>query len=85
MLLGTPHSASEDTKSWHSPALLLQTGTVSKKKDSIDQKDVEKFAKFCLEFEQANILTPILSIYESQPTKVKTSLVSTKKLHVSTF
>ena len=64
-------------------ALFLQTGIVSKKKDSTDQEDVEKFAKFSLDFEKAHILTPILSVYETQPTKVKTSLMSTKKQHVS--
>ena len=83
ILLGTPHSTSEDTKSWQSKALLLQIGIVSKKKDSVDQKDVEGFTGFSLDFEKGNIVTPILSVYDIQPKKIKTSLLSTKKLHVS--
>lgn len=83
MLLGIPHLNSEDIENWQSIALLLQTGVVSKKKDLIDQSDIEKFAKFSLEFEQANVLTPILSVYEIQPTKTKVSRFASKKLHVS--
>lgn len=63
--------------------LLLQTGVITKKKDSIDQGDVEKFARFSLDFEKANILTPILSAFEIQPTRVRISRLSTKKLNVS--
>ena len=44
---------------------------MSKKKESIHQK-----------FGKANIQTLVLSIYENRPTKVKTSIVWTKKLHV---
>ena len=63
--------------------LLLQTGVITKKKDLIDQGDVEKFARFSLEFEKANILTPILSAFEILPTRVRISRISTKKLPVS--
>ncbi|KAL9631984.1 MAG: hypothetical protein Q9164_005591 [Protoblastenia rupestris] len=60
MLLVTPHPKSEHTKSWPNTALLLQMGILSKKKDSVDQENVERFAKFSLEFERANVLTPAI-------------------------
>ncbi|KAL8731036.1 MAG: hypothetical protein Q9166_003687 [cf. Caloplaca sp. 2 TL-2023] len=83
VLFGTPHSTSEEIKSWQSPALLEQSGIISKKKKSLDPDDIERFAKFSLQFEQANVIAPILSIYETQPTKVKTPLWSVKKVPVS--
>lgn len=85
ILFGTPHSTSEDINTWESTALLLQSGLLSKRKGQIDKENVERFAKFSLEFEQARIPTPILSVYELHPTKVKTSLVSSRKIHVSTL
>ena len=45
-------SISEDSKSCQSTAVLLQTGSISEKKDSIDRADVEKLAKSLLEFEK---------------------------------
>ena len=84
LLIGTPHSTTEHVENWPSTALLLQTGLLSKKKKSLDPGDVEKFSKFSLQFEQANVRAPILSIFEKHPSKIKTSVMSSvKKVFVS--
>ncbi|KAL8708967.1 MAG: hypothetical protein Q9225_007521 [Loekoesia sp. 1 TL-2023] len=80
VLFGTPHSTSENIDSWQSPALLVQTGIISRKKKFLDTDDVERFAKFSLQFEQASVIAPILSVYETQPSKVKGPLWSVKKV-----
>lgn len=81
VLFGTPHSTSEDTESWQSSVLLEQVGLISKskKRKTLDPGDIEKFARFSLRFEQASVIAPILSIYETQPTKVKGPLWSVKR------
>ncbi|KAL8963647.1 MAG: hypothetical protein Q9193_000116 [Seirophora villosa] len=79
ILFGTPHSTSDNVESWDSPALLVQIGLISKKKRSLDPSDIEKFARFSREFEQASVLAPILSVYETQSTKVKSPRWFVKK------
>ncbi|KAL8833097.1 MAG: hypothetical protein Q9170_004506 [Blastenia crenularia] len=79
IFFGTPHSTSEDIESWQNPALLVQAGLLSKKKKYFDPNEIEKFARFSLRFEQACVVAPILSIYETQPTKIKSPLWSVKK------
>jgi hypothetical protein len=83
VLFGTPHSTSEDIEKWQSTTLLLQAGLKSKKKRSVDVEAIERFAHFSLEFEQANVLAPILFVFETQPSKIKVPVVSAKKVLVS--
>lgn len=86
ILIGTPHSTSEDIDSWQSATLLVQSGLITKKKKSLDPGDIEKFAKFSLQFEEANVLAPILSVFETQPSRIKTHVMSAyKKVFVSKF
>jgi hypothetical protein len=83
ILLGTPHSTAEDDQTWQNAALAMKTGIITKKKRYIDTGDSAKLAQSSIRFEQAAVSVPILSIYEIQETKVRTSLVSSLKLLVS--
>lgn len=83
ILLGTPHSTSENVNDWENTVLLQQARLISKKKGEIEKEGIDNFTDFSLDFERARLPTPILSVHEILPTKVKTSRLSTKKILVS--
>ena len=83
ILFGTPHSTSDEYQTWHNAALAMKTGIITKKKRFLGPEDSAKLVQSSIRFEQAAVLVPILSIYENQETKFRTSLLSSFKLLVS--
>lgn len=82
VLLGTPHSNIENEK-WYNAALAVQPS--SKKNRAINSDDVSKLANSSMLFEQAAVEVPILSVHETEKTKIKTGTFKTTKTLVSLF
>lgn len=80
LCLGTPHSTSDDEQVWQSITSLVPTGTFGKKQKSIGEEDLSLLSQCCLQFEQAGVQFPILSVYETQDSKIRLSPTRTTKL-----
>ncbi|KAL8305078.1 hypothetical protein RB598_003018 [Gaeumannomyces tritici] len=74
ILLGTPHSGTESRDKWQNATVML-----SKKSKRLSSDDLTRLSKSSLLFEQAAVTVPILSVYETKETKVKSRLWITKK------
>lgn len=71
IFLGTPHSQSEDPKSWQNAGAILRLHSKSKKaKLPITSEIAKRLARVSLSFEQAFDLIPVLSAFELCETRV---------------
>ena len=81
ILLGTPHSSKDKGSRWQTVGKVVPS--LSKKQRSLSTSDIASLTNSSRQFEQAAVEVPILSVYETKETKVKTGLVTSKKILVS--
>ncbi|MCJ1382412.1 hypothetical protein MMC17_005525 [Xylographa soralifera] len=82
IFLGTPHSISEEEKDWQNVTYAMRPAGSVKKKSRIAKEDARKLASTALRFEQSVGSIPVLSIYETQRTKVRYSIISSEKIFI---
>ncbi len=70
MFFGTPHSRSEDPKFWYNAATILKYNSRVRGKDVITLDIANVLAEACRSFETAFDRIPVLSVYETQVTRV---------------
>lgn len=81
VLLGTPHSS--NSLDWKSFANVLYSGSGTQKKRVMTDEEMHMLAESSAMFERAGVLTPLISVYETQKTKVRMTLGFSQKLMVS--
>ncbi|KAI8940907.1 hypothetical protein NX059_002165 [Plenodomus lindquistii] len=79
ILMGTPHSISEQESKWQNVAVLPHMASRTSKSQPMDRDDIKRLAQSSLAFDNSGVLCPILSIYEERATKPR-SLFSSKRV-----
>lgn len=84
MFFGTPHSRSDNPQFWYNAATILKYNLKVRGKDAITLDIANMLAEACRSFETAFDRIPVLSVYETQPTRVSRH-VKSKEVLVSYF
>ncbi|KAF1850931.1 uncharacterized protein K460DRAFT_24339 [Cucurbitaria berberidis CBS 394.84] len=71
ILMGTPHSISEEEEKWQKIALLPQVASLGFKAQSLDKDTIRNLAQSSLAFDQGGVVCPILTVCEKRETKLK--------------
>jgi hypothetical protein len=84
VFLGTPHPTYENRTNWPVLSHILRA-TVKLPKASLEQAETEAaiIANVSFKFEEAGIEVPILTAYETKPTKINSGMLSPRKMVVS--
>lgn len=80
ILMGTPHSRHEGDAVWNSAQLLLKPRGRFRSKHPIEKEDALLLAHLSSQFEDLASDLHIFSVYETETTKLKASLISSKHL-----
>ena len=84
ILFATPHDSSGNKQFWQYLNYAFQGLLSSRKRRGISAEDCGLLTHACLGFEQARVRTSILSLYETEVTRLRTSSIApTKAIHVS--
>ena len=83
MFFGTPHSRSDSPNLWDNTATILKYNSRIRGKDVITPDIATVLAEACRSFETAFDRIPVLSVYETQATRVSTRHVKSKGVFVS--
>ena len=75
IFLGTPHTTSDDDKSWEKWRWILKAGRKDIPKQSQTDDDIKMLSELCRNFENLNLQIPVLSVFETEPTKVRDNLI----------
>lgn len=77
IFLGTPHSTSPDVHTWEKAGAILRLYARTKNAPiRPNPKESEKLAQICSLFEQVFNQIPVLSAYETSPTRIGSFLSS---------
>lgn len=85
IFLGTPHSISEEEKTWQNATYAIRPARAVRKKGQIGQDNARMLGNVSLRFEQSMSAVPVLAIYETLPTKIRYTLFSSDKMIVSSL
>ena len=83
VLLGTPHST--ELEDWKTFANVLHTGSGTQKGRSLSTEETKILCESARNFEQAGITHRIISVYETQKTKVRKGLFNQKTMVLLIF
>lgn len=74
VFFGTPHTTTKQRKQWHRLTLLLKlAGDLPKRFIAQSEVDANAAASICEDFEQSGLDATVLSIYETNPTKISST------------
>ena len=74
VFFGTPHTKKRQTEDWYRLTMLLSlAGRLPKRFVAQSEADANAAAFICEDFEQSGLEVPVLSIYETKPTKVRSA------------
>jgi hypothetical protein len=76
IFISSPHSHSEEPDEWQTVNLIWKKYSRTKVKQVVDLTTVTLLAKDCRSFEHAFERVPILSVYETAPTRTGSRLTS---------
>jgi hypothetical protein len=76
ILLGTPHSASEEEEKWQNVAFLPHVTGFTFKIQPLDRDSISELTRSSLLFDQSGVVCPLLTVCETRQTKVKQGFVS---------
>jgi hypothetical protein len=86
MFFGTPHSRSDNPQFWFNTATILKYNSRVRGKDAITTDIANVLAEACRTFETAFDRIPVLSVYETQATRVsrhvKSKGVLVSQIHI---
>lgn len=71
IFLGTPHLTTVDDDRWDVWRSILKLCANDVPKNSLQGQDIQLLSNICENFNRLNIQIPILSVYETVPTKIK--------------
>ena len=77
--LGTPHSRSDGVDAWKSVKHILSSKVPALSKQPFSPGDAAMLAGVSRRFEEADLQSPVLSMFENKGTKIKSPFRPTKR------